>query len=66
LDNQKKGPRDISKAELLALGHPTTPVKVIRANCLDCAGGMESEGRKQLCVFCRTKGERANALYAEI
>ena len=41
-----KSPRSVSKADLLALGHPTSPGKAIRAKCLDCCCGSESEVRK--------------------
>jgi len=40
-------------ADLLALGHMPTPVlKAIRAKCLDCSGGMQSEVRDCLVHDC--------------
>ena len=41
-----KQPRSVSKSDLKALGHPESPIKAIRAKCLDCCGNMESEVRK--------------------
>jgi len=43
-----KDPRNIPISDLRMLGHPESPIKAIRANCLDCAGSM-SEVRK--CVM---------------
>lgn len=34
------------------LGHPESPVKAIRAKCLDCSGGSDSEARKCTAVRC--------------
>lgn len=41
-----KQPSEISKEDLQALGHPESPIKAIRAKCVDCSGGIESEARK--------------------
>lgn len=40
-----KSPREISIGDLRDLGHPESPIKAIRAKCLDCAY-TESEVRK--------------------
>lgn len=45
-------PSRISKADLLDLGHPPSPIKAIRAKCLDCCGGSESEARKCTALNC--------------
>ncbi len=45
-------PSRISRADILALGHPTSPIKAIRANCLDCCGGSEGEVRKCVVTAC--------------
>lgn len=39
-------PRNLSKSDLEALGHPKSYPKIIRAMCLDCVGGQASEVRK--------------------
>ena len=39
-------PRSIAKSDLEALGHPTSPIKAIRAKCLDCSGHNAAEVRK--------------------
>lgn len=39
-------PGKLSKSELEALGHPKSYPKIIRAKCLDCAGGQAAEVRK--------------------
>lgn len=39
-------PRSISKSDLQALGHPSSPIKAIRAKCVDCSGGNAAEVRK--------------------
>ena len=36
----------LSFRQLEALGHPKSPLKAIRANCIDCCGGSLSEVRK--------------------
>lgn len=45
-------PRIIDKSDLLALMHPTSPIRAIRAKCLDCCGGSESEARKCTATSC--------------
>lgn len=45
-------PALLSKSDLLALGHPTSPIKSIRAKCLDCCGGNEAEARKCTAMDC--------------
>ena len=47
-----KIPSRISKAELQELGHPESPVRAIRAKCLDCSGGSEAEVRKCVAFGC--------------
>jgi hypothetical protein len=34
-----KLPRSIPLQDLRDLGHPASPMKAIRANCVDCSGG---------------------------
>jgi len=46
------GPSRISRADILALGHPTSPIKAIRAKCLDCCTGSEAEARKCVVTAC--------------
>ena len=41
-----KDPRRIPSAVLRTLGTPETPIKAIRAKCLDCSAGNEAEIRK--------------------
>lgn len=45
-------PTSISKRELQALGHPESPIKAIRAKCLDCCGGQVAEARKCTATGC--------------
>lgn len=45
-------PIRLSKQGLLDLGHPASPIKSIRAKCLDCCGGSESEARKCTALAC--------------
>ena len=53
-DGQKIGrnPLFISKSDLLSLGGKKSPIKAIRANCLECCGGIPSEVRKCTAVSC--------------
>jgi len=54
-DGNKIGrdPRGMSPDELQAAGHTPKPVlRAIRANCLDCCCGAESEVRKCVMVDC--------------
>jgi len=45
-------PAMLSKSDLLALGHPTSPIKSIRAKCLDCCCGSDAEARKCTAMDC--------------
>lgn len=47
-----KDPRKIRPEDLATLGHPTSPVKAIRAKCLDCSGNNEAEIRKCVAETC--------------
>lgn len=45
-------PRRISRADLECLGVPNSPIKAIRAYCVECSGGNEAEARKCVSVKC--------------
>lgn len=48
-----RDPRTMTKAELEAIGHPKTPLlKLIRRNCVECAGGNEADVRRCSLVRC--------------
>jgi hypothetical protein len=47
-----KYPRLISAPDLRALGHPASPIKAIRAKCVDCCGGHMAEVRKCVSYSC--------------
>lgn len=48
-----KDPRKMEREELRLLGHDKTPpMKIIRAKCIDCSGGSESEVRKCVAYDC--------------
>jgi hypothetical protein len=48
-----RDPREMTPSELKALGHePMTPLKVIRARCLDCCAGSAAEVRTCTAVHC--------------
>ena len=48
-----KDPREMDKSELEALGHEVMPVlSVIRAKCLDCCAGQQSEVRRCVSIKC--------------
>ncbi|WP_162685485.1 hypothetical protein [Roseovarius amoyensis] len=47
-----KLPSQISKDDLRDLGHPSSPIKAIRRNCVECAGGSEAEARKCTATTC--------------
>jgi hypothetical protein len=48
-----RDPRQMSRAELRALGHrPQSPLHAIRRHCLDCCGHHPSEVRKCAAVRC--------------
>jgi hypothetical protein len=44
---QKLGklPRSVKLQDLRDLGHPESPIKAIRAKCIDCSGGSMAEAR---------------------
>jgi hypothetical protein len=44
-----KTPRSIKRDDLRLLGHPESPIKAIRAKCVDCSGGSMAEAR--LCAL---------------
>lgn len=41
-----RNPTEMPLADLVALGHPQSPIKAIRAKCVDCSGGDMAEARK--------------------
>jgi hypothetical protein len=45
-------PTSLSKPQILALGHPPSPIKAIRAKCLDCCNYQPSEVRKCTAIDC--------------
>ena len=45
-------PGSISLDDLRALGHPESPIKAIRAKCLDCSGHNDAEVRKCVAIGC--------------
>jgi hypothetical protein len=47
-----KLPRSMELQELRDLGGPQTPIRAIRAKCLDCSGGNAAEVRKCTAVGC--------------
>ena len=47
--NVGKLPRSVPLQDLRDLGHPTSPIKAIRAKCIDCSGGSMAEAR--LCAL---------------
>jgi hypothetical protein len=47
-----KLPGFIPLHDLRALGHPESPIKAIRAKCLDCSSGDRSEVRKCVASGC--------------
>lgn len=48
-----RDPRKMTEAELVALGHHKRPLlRVIRANCIECAAGSEAEVRRCRMVAC--------------
>jgi hypothetical protein len=51
---QKVGklPGSVPVSTLRLLGHPESPIRAIRANCLDCSGGVASEVRKCVAITC--------------
>lgn len=47
-----KDPRKMGKATLGALGGPESPIKAIRAYCIECSGDSVSEARKCVATEC--------------
>ncbi len=47
-----RDPRQIPLAELRQLQHPESPIKAIRAACIDCSGSNAAEARKCVLVNC--------------
>jgi len=48
-----RDPRKMTEAELVAFGHHKRPLlRVIRANCIECAGNNEAEVRRCRMVAC--------------
>lgn len=47
-----RDPRSIPAGDLRRLGHPESPIKAIRAKCLDCCAGNEAEVRKCISLKC--------------
>ncbi len=47
-----KLPGSIELQDLRALGHPESPIKAIRAKCVDCSAGDMSEVRKCVAFNC--------------
>jgi hypothetical protein len=45
-------PGSITKSDLRALGHPESPIKAIRAKCIDCCVGRMDEVRKCVSTSC--------------
>lgn len=48
-----RDPRQMTEADLVALGHHKRPLlRAIRANCIECAGNNEAEVRRCRMVAC--------------
>lgn len=47
-----RDPRQIPMADIRQLQHPESPIKSIRAKCIDCSGGNAAEARKCTAVNC--------------
>ena len=48
-----RDPRQVSRDELIAAGHtPMSPLKALRARCIDCCAGQPSEVRLCTAVAC--------------
>ena len=45
-------PSSVGTDKLRVLGHPETPLRAIRANCVECSGGSVAEARKCTAVGC--------------
>lgn len=46
-------PAFLSKGDLKGLGHPTSPLKAIRANCVACCGDSYAEANKCTATGCQ-------------
>lgn len=46
-------PAKLSKRDLKGLGHPTSPLKAIRANCVACSGDSYAEANKCPATGCQ-------------
>lgn len=47
-----KLPASIELHDLRLLGHPVSPIRAIRAKCIDCSGGNAAEARKCVAFRC--------------
>lgn len=47
-----RDPREISLAEIRQLEHVESPIKAIRAKCIDCSGKRAAESRKCVAINC--------------
>jgi hypothetical protein len=47
-----KVPGSIKRDDLRDLGHPESPIKAIRAKCVDCSGGSVAEARRCQLTHC--------------
>ncbi len=56
-----RDPRDMPLEDLRHLGHPTSPVKAIRAKCIDCCADQQSEVRRCVSTTCALWPLRMNA-----
>lgn len=45
-------PQEITVADLQALGGPQSPIRAIRAKCIDCSAGNAAEVRKCVAYSC--------------
>ncbi|UVC08258.1 hypothetical protein IHQ71_24405 [Rhizobium sp. TH2] len=45
-------PRQVPLADIRLLGHKESPIKAIRAKCIDCSGDNVAEARKCVAVNC--------------
>ena len=52
LEKTGQNPAILSVETLLSLGGPTSPIKAIRARCVDCCGGVVGEVRKCTALRC--------------
>ena len=42
-----RDPREISQEDIIALGHPQGARAAIRAKCIECSGGNETQSRRK-------------------